>query len=122
MRLGIKGKQVLGVTSLVAVVVVGMSILHLSTLARVLLEESRQRAEMLANQIFYRARQVVDNGDLAKALQDDSGLRSILESSLYSKHLIFEAIADVDVVAIVHVDRSLEGRPLAEGQDLSRLL
>jgi len=122
MRLGIKGKQVLGVTSLVAFVVVGMSILHLSTLAHVLLEDSRQRAETLANQIFYRARGVVDNGDLPKALREDSGLRSILESSLYSKHLIFEAIADVDGVAIVHVDRSLEGKPLAEGEDLSKLL
>ena len=122
MRLGIKGKQVLGVTSLVAVVVVGISILHLSTLARVLLEESRARAELLANAIYHRAREVVDNGDLVKALRDDSGLRSILESSYYSKHLIFAAIADVDGVAIVHVDRSLEGRPLAEGNDLSRLL
>src|SRR6266700_624674 len=122
MRLGIKGKQVLGVTSLVAVVVVVMSIMHLSTLARVLLEESRARAELLANAIFHRAREVVDNGDLPKALRDDSGLRSILESSLYSKHLIFAAIADVDGAAIVHVDRSLEGHPMVEGDDLSRLL
>ena len=60
MRLGIKGKQVLGVTSLVGVVVVVLSVLHLSTLARVSLEESRARAELLANLIFYRAREVAE--------------------------------------------------------------
>jgi signal transduction histidine kinase len=122
MRLGIKGKQVLGVTSLVGVVVVVLSVLHLSTLARVSLEESRARAELLANQIFYRAREVAEAGDLARALREDPGLRSILESSLYSKHVIFAAIADVNGAAIVHGDRSLEGQSLAEGDDLSKLL
>jgi signal transduction histidine kinase len=122
MRLGIKGKQVLGVTSLVGVVVVVLSVLHLSTLARVSLEESRARAEQLAGTIYHRARRVVDTGDLAKALHDDPGLRSILESSLYSKNLVFAAIADVQGNAIVHGDRSLEGHSLAEGEDLSRLL
>src|SRR6266498_2105115 len=118
MRLGIKGKQVLGVTSLVVV----LSVLHLSTLARVSLEESRARAEYLANTIYYRAREVAEAGDLARALRDDPGLRSILQSSLYSKPVIFAAIADVNGVAIVHGDRSLEGQSLADGDDLSKLL
>jgi signal transduction histidine kinase len=122
MRLGIKGKQVLGVTSLIGVVVVVLSILHLSTLARVSLEESRARAELLADAIYHRAREVVTTGDLARALHDDPGLRSILESSLYSKNLVFAAIADVHGNAIVHGDRSLEGHALAEGEDLSKLL
>ena len=59
MRLGIKAKQVLGVTSIVGAVVVILSLLHLATLARVSLEESRARAELLANAIFHRAREVV---------------------------------------------------------------
>jgi signal transduction histidine kinase len=122
MRLGIKGKQVLGVTSLVGVVVVVLSVLHLSTLARVSLEESRNRAELMANLIYDRAREVVDTGNLARALHDDPGLRSILRSSLYSKNLVFAAIADVQGTAIVHADRSLVGQTLAEGEDLSRLL
>jgi signal transduction histidine kinase len=122
MRLGIKGKQVLGVTSLVGVVVVVLSVLHLSTLARVSLEESRARAELMANTIYDRAREVVNTGDLARALHDDPGLRSILRSSLYSKNLVFAAIADVHGTAIVHADRSLVGQTLAEGEDLSKLL
>ncbi len=122
MRFGIKGKQVLGVTSLVGVVVVVLSVLHLSTLARVSLEESRARADYVANATYHRAREIVDIGDLARALHDDPGLRSILESSLYSKNVVFAAIADVHGTAIVHADRSLVGQTLAEGEDLSKLL
>ena len=96
MRLGIKGKQVLGVTSIVGAVVVVLSLMHLATLAQVSLEESRARAELLANAIFHRAarggrrRAPIRN----EALRDDPGLRSILESSLYSKNVTFAAIVD----------------------------
>jgi hypothetical protein len=62
MRLGIKGKQVLGVTSIVGVVVVILSLVHLSRLASVSLEESRARAELLANAVYHRARVVVNGG------------------------------------------------------------
>src|SRR5262245_61604193 len=92
MRLGIKGKQVLGVTSIVGVVVVVLSVLHLSQLARVGLDESRARAELLANAVFHRAREVVNVGaDPYQALRRDPGLRSILESSLYSENVTFAA-------------------------------
>ena len=58
MRLGIKGKQVLGVTSIVGAVVVLLSLLYLAGLARVSLEESRARAELVANAIFHRRARV----------------------------------------------------------------
>src|SRR6476659_998872 len=61
MRFGIKGKQVLGVTSLVSVVVVILSLLHPARLASVGLGESRARAELLANAVFHRAHEVVKN-------------------------------------------------------------
>ena len=51
MRLGIKGKQVLGVTLIVGAVVVVLSLLHLSRLAAVGLEESHARAELVANAV-----------------------------------------------------------------------
>ena len=56
MRLGIKGKQVLGVTTIVGAIVVVLSVMHLARLAQVRLDESRARAELLANAIFHRAR------------------------------------------------------------------
>jgi signal transduction histidine kinase len=123
MRLGIKGKQVLGVTSLVGAVVVILSVLFLARVAKVSLDESQARAELLANAVFHRAREVVAAGaDPYPALRSDPGLRSILESSLYSKNVTFAALVDVNGAAVAHADRSLEGQVLPPGGDLRALL
>src|SRR5581483_12249799 len=101
MRLGIKGKQVFGVTSIVGTVVVILSLLNLARLARVSLEESQARAELLAKAILHRAGQVVVAGVAPyQAMRNDPGLRSILESALYSKNVTFAAIVDTHNVAI----------------------
>jgi signal transduction histidine kinase len=123
MRLGIKGKQVLGVTSIVVVVVVVLSLLNLARLAKVSLDESQARAELLANAVYHRAQQVVVGGaDPLAALRADPGLRSILESSLYSKNVMYAALVDAHGVAVAHADRSLEGQPLPPVGDLGKLL
>jgi signal transduction histidine kinase len=124
MRLGIKGKQVLGVTSIVSAVVVILSLLHLATLARVGLGESRSRAELVADAIVPRASAVVADGlDSYQALRADPGLRSILEAAqAYSKNVTFAAIADVNGVAIMHADPTLEGQPIPAGVDLNAVL
>ena len=123
MRLGIKGKQVLGVTTIVGTVVILLSAIDLARVARVSLNESAARAELLANAIFHRAREVVREGvNPYQALATDAGLRSILEASLYSDSVTFAAIIDADGIAVAHVDRALEGRPLRPGGDLSLLL
>src|SRR5256885_12450274 len=49
-------------------------------------------------------------------------MRSSLESSLYSKNVAYAALVDVNGVAVVHADRSLEGQPLPAGGDLGHLL
>ena len=123
MRIGIKGKQVIGVTSIVGAVVVALSLVHLSNLARVKLEESRARAELLAKAIFHRAREVIGAGvDPYEALRADPGLRSILESSLYSRNVTFAAIVDVNGVAVVHADPGFEGRSMPPEELLSEVL
>jgi signal transduction histidine kinase len=123
MRLGIKGKQVLGVTSIVGAVVVGVSVLHLSRLAYISTEESRARAELLANAIYHRARDLVEDGvDPFKAVRTDPGLRSVLESSLYSKNVTFAAIVDEYGLAVAHADPLLEGQMLPDGGDLTLLV
>jgi signal transduction histidine kinase len=123
MRVGIKAKQVLGVTTIVGTVVIVLGVIGLARLAQVRLDESRARAELIANAIFHRARAVVGDGtDPHKALRNDTGLRSILESSLYSKDVTFSAIADTDGIAVAHVDPTQEGRPLPMSADLSTLM
>ena len=123
MRLGIKGKQVLGVTSIVAAVVVALSLLHLATLARVSLEESKARAELVGNAIFQRAFEVVgESHDPYVALRNGSGMRTMLEASLYSKSVTFAAIVDPNDVAVAASHRDLEGQHLPAGMDLIDLL
>ncbi len=124
MRLGIKAKQVLYVTSIVGAVVVVLSLMHLARLAQVSLEESKSQAELLANAIYQRARAIVQNAgrNSADALQADPGLRSILESSLYSKTVTFAAIVDTAGFAVAHADPKREGLPLPGAANLDDLL
>ena len=56
--MSIKTKQVAGVTTLVVLIVVILSVYHLATLARMSLEETQLRGEMLALAICQRAREV----------------------------------------------------------------
>lgn len=125
MRLGIKGKQVLGVTAVVGAVVVVLSLMHLARLAQVSLDESRARAELLANAVYHRAREVVlatGTTDPFQALHDDPGLRSILEASLYDNNVTFAAIVDAQGRAVAHADPSQEGLPVPVVADLEDLV
>jgi signal transduction histidine kinase len=123
MRLGIKGKQVLGVTSIVGAAVVLLSVYFLARLASVSLDESRARAELIAKAIYQRAREVVvGESDPLTALRGDPGLRSILESSLYSDNVTYAAIVDAKGTAVAHVDRALEGTEMPSADPLDNLL
>ena len=78
MRLNIKTKQVLGVTSTVGAVVVALSVYHLGSLTRFSLEESRARGLLLSRAIYQRAQGVAPRAsDAYEALRDDAGLKSI---------------------------------------------
>jgi signal transduction histidine kinase len=123
MRLSIKGKQVAGVTSIVGLAVVVLSGLHLTSLARLAVEESVARAELLANVIYHRAREVVavpDDG--YAAFRADAGLRSILESSAYSRDVTFAALVDTRGIVIAHSDAAKAGQALAPLPKLATLL
>jgi signal transduction histidine kinase len=122
MRLGIKGKQVLYVTSIVGAFVVMMSVIYLAQLAQVSLNETRSRADALANQIFHRAHEVVvDGADPLEGLRSDPGVRSILASSLYAKNVTFAAIVDTSG-ALVVADPAFETAPVPPSDELMTLL
>jgi signal transduction histidine kinase len=124
MRLSIKTKQVAGVSSIVGLAVVVLSGFYLASLARIRLEESRARGELLANAIYHRAREVVARAgsDPNEALRNDAGLRSILESSAYSGNVTYAAIVDTGSIAIAHSDTARIGQPLPPYGDLNALL
>jgi signal transduction histidine kinase len=124
MRLGIKGKQVIYVTSIVGAFAVILSVIYLAQLAQVSLKESHARADAVASQIFNRAHEVgIDQADPFELLRTDSGLRSILASSLYFKSITFAAIVDANGT-LVAADPPLarSGGPLPPADDLATLL
>ena len=123
MRLSIKTKQVLGHTVTVGAVVVALSLYHLSVLARVSLQESEARGRMLARAIYQRAQMVVPRAnDLETALRGDGGLKSILESTIYSPDVTDAAIVDAAGNIVAHLDPTRIGRPVAARLDVERLL
>ncbi len=123
MHIGIKAKQIGGVSLIVGLAVGALSLNFLTSLTRVSLEESRKRGELLAWAIFQRAQAVVPGqAEPYVALRGDSGLRSILESSAYSKELTYAALCNASGVAVAHSFPDLEGKPLAEVPDLDVLL
>jgi signal transduction histidine kinase len=123
--MSIKAKQVAGVTTLVVAIVAIMSAYHLATLARLSLEETEQRAQMLARAVYQRARSVVPatGSDLATALREDGGVRSILESGIgYGPNVTYAAITDAKGIAIAHGFPSEEGKFLPEQEDLGKII
>ena len=82
--------------------------LYVTGVARVRLEESRARGRFLANAIYHRTREVAAaSADPYAALRADPGLRSILESCVYSPNVTYAAIVDAADV----VDRAQRREP-----------
>lgn len=123
MRLGIKGKQIAGVTAIVGVAVVALSGLYVTRLAGVVLHEAFARGQLLSNAIIHRAREVVpESTDPYAGLATDSGLRAILESSIYGESVTDAAIVDTDGVIIASSDTITVGTQMRERSDLAALL
>src|SRR5688572_4124038 len=123
MRIGIKGKQIAGVTAIVGLAVVALSALNVARLGRVVLHESQARGQLLSNAIYHRAREVVaTSGDPYAALRDDPGLRAILESSIYGENVTDAAILDTGGTIIAASDRTQEGKRRSGGPDLAALV
>ena len=96
MRLGLRTKQVLGVTALVVLAEAALLVWYLASLAHLTLEDSRAKAKLLAQAIYQRTFAVVQNAgaDAPAALRDDEGLRNILESTVYSEDFDYSVITD----------------------------
>ena len=123
MRVGIKAKQIAGVTVIVGVAVVALSGLYVTRLAGVVLNEAFARGQLLSNAIIHRAREVVpESAEPYTALGTDSGLRSILESSIYSESVTDASIVDTNGVIIASSDTILVGTPQRQRADLAALL
>jgi len=123
MRLGIRAKQIAGVTLIVGIFVVCLSGLYVSQLAQSVLQENEKLARLLVMQIFHRAAEVVPGApDPYEALRSDPGIRSILDSTIYGEVITGAAILNADGVVIASQDESLVGNPLPEREELKTLV
>ena len=123
--MSIKAKQVAGVTTLVVLIVAALSGYHLATLARLSLQETASRAELLSRAVFQRAREVVatPSPDPYAALRRDGGIRSILESSIgYSRNVTYAAIVNSHGMAVAHSFPSQEGTLMPEQEDFAPIV
>jgi signal transduction histidine kinase len=120
--LSIKQKQVLGVTSIVVLVVVSLSVLQLVTLARTLVQQSRERGEFIAMTIAHNAQAVVTSEETAyQDLRRAAVVRGALEAALYSRDVVYAAIVDRSGTVVAHSDPSRVGERLPAGDDLAAL-
>jgi signal transduction histidine kinase len=121
-RLGIKAKQIAGVSLIVGLTVVALGLLYLTWVARILVDETSNREELLAETIFQRTRNaVVGQADPWAAIAADGGLRDILNSSALTPNVAYAAICNVDGVVVAAWDRSLEGTQLKPVELLTTL-
>ena len=122
--MSIKAKQVAGVTTLVVLVVAGMTAVQMASLTRVRIGETASRAVQLKDAILYRAAEVVKEakGDPYDALREDGGLRSILFSAVTNQPenntMLYAVIVDPKGVAVAHSTPALEGAAIPELNDL----
>src|SRR5262245_21423697 len=122
MRLSIKFKQMVGVTAIVGLAVVALSVVYATRLADFVVRESYARGQFLARAILQRAGSIVTGeGDPYAALRDDPGLRAILQSSVYGEDVLTASIVDANGVIVAHNIRAQEGTAIKARPDLGRL-
>jgi signal transduction histidine kinase len=121
-RFSIRVKQIVGVTLIVGLAVVALSILYAARLTDVVLHESYSRGQLMARTILHRAGAVVTGDDDPWAqLRDDSGLRSIIESSAYSENTTTATIVDTNGIIVIANLRSMVGQLSPQQDDLGVL-
>jgi len=121
-RFSIRVKQIVGVTLIVGLAVVALSILYAARLTDVVLHESYSRGQLMARTILHRAGGVVTgDGDPWTQLRDDSGLRSIIEASAYSDNITTATIVDTNGIIVIANLRSMVGQLSPQQDDLGAL-
>ncbi len=122
MRLSIRAKQIAGVTAIVGVTVLGLSVLYLARLTDIIVNDSYSRANLFSQTILHRVTQIaIDPADPYASLRKDDGLRSILEASIYDQAVTGAAIVDSSGVIVMHREPALVGERTPPRPDLAQL-
>ena len=123
MRLGIRAKQIAGVTATVGAFVVVLSALYIDRIATAVLSDNQQMAQLLARQIFLRSLDVVRQGsEPYQALRTDRGIQTLLESTVLGPVLLSASIIDKQGVVIASDDPNLVDKEFQQHPELSTLV
>ncbi len=126
----VRARQIAGVTSLVGLIVLVLTLLQLNAVARISLEETGSRAELVANSIYQTAFGALTQpdgallaADPATVVRNDGGIRAILDSAIgYSDNVIYAAVVDETGRAIVHSSPEVEGSQMPAQEPFSALV
>jgi PAS domain S-box-containing protein len=121
-----RSKEALAVSGLTLAVVATMTGLHLVQLARVVVAEATQQADLIARQVYDQAGRTLARTpglDPGTVLRGDPELRGLVEASVgYSSHLLYILIADREGMIVVHTERERETEPAPTRPTLGGLL
>ncbi len=123
MRLSLKQKQVIGVTLMVALIVIALSLLHLSNTADVLLGESKDRFELFGSSVYSQAAVAIAAPETAyNDVRTSKYVQSALQSALYSEDTIDALIVDPTGVVIASSDPGQIGQTVPRRPQLNELI
>lgn len=112
MSLGIRGKEILGISLLVFLIVSATLVIHLSTTTHLIVQHAAEKGTIQAQQIFSGSTRVMARAQRSRvgdALRNDRELRALLDASIgYSPHLVYAMITDRSDTVLMHSQRSRE--------------
>ena len=124
MRLTLRARQVLALAVVVLFVVVGSTIAHLASVARIALGAAADEGELMARQIYHQSSRVVAASPQPSPalLRQDPGIRALLEGMVgYSHTVVYAAIVDPTGRVLAHSNPRLEGELLPPRESLERV-
>jgi signal transduction histidine kinase len=140
MRLRLKTKITLIIALLVLAVVGVISWLHVMTLTRQVIQQAADRANLVAQQVFFQAQNALADASsggrapasnrpedireyVRNALDQNSALTSLIDAEVGNSFLVYEVtIVDHDGTALISSDASLPGRKVLPRPPLSQLV
>ena len=126
MRFGLKAKEILAITVLTFLAVATTTLVHISQLTRITVQDAVGQANLIANQIYAQAGRSLSRSPGRNpwdVLRRDPDLRSLLEASVgYSPHLLYALLVARAGKVILHSERRKEGTVVPGQPALQELL
>jgi PAS domain S-box-containing protein len=120
---GFRGKQIATLTLVAATVALATSVVNLSALARLTIDETRSRAELLAETLYHQASRVIrqhGRDGIEEAISQDPSLASYAEGVVgYSPTIMYVAITSGTDIALVHSNPTARGEPVPTAPSLA---